>query len=72
MANPIVIAGLVRLCVRFLQRKGPAIGAAIIDARHADSAGGRRLTREERHALARLILSTAADEDQWGDGCESY
>jgi len=67
MPHPIVIAGLIRVCVDLIRERGPSIAGALIDARHPDSEGGRRMTRDERRKIALAILSGVVHEADEGN-----
>jgi hypothetical protein len=65
--NPVVLAVLVRECVRLLRLRAPGILKELIEARHPDSDGGRTLTSQERRDIVRVALKRIADEDEQGE-----
>ena len=68
MKVPIVlVAGLVRAAIRLLSARGHAVAAELIELRHPDSDGGRKITPSERRALVRTILLRVAELDSQED-----
>lgn len=65
--NPVVLAVLVRECIRLLKLRAPGIIKELIKARHPDSDGGRALTSQERQDIVRIALKRIADEDEQGE-----
>ena len=62
--NPVVLAVLIRECIRIIRVKAPAIIKEVIESRHPDSDGGRMLTTNERQDIVRVALTRAAEEDE--------
>ena len=60
--NPLVLGFLIRECVQVIQRRAPLIINGIVEAKHPDSEGGRRLTGEEKRAIIRKVLKRVAEE----------
>ena len=61
--NPVVLAVLVRECVRILKLRAPSIIQELIEARHPKSDGGRMLTSQERQNIIRVVLKRVSDEE---------
>ena len=61
--NPVVLAVLIRECIRVVREKAPVIIKEVIDAKHPESDGGRMLTSEERQDIVRVALRRAAEEE---------
>ena len=61
--NAVVLGFLIRECVQIIQRRAPLIINEIIEAKHPDSDGGRRLTRKEKQAIIVSVLRRIAEED---------
>lgn len=49
--------------MQIIQRRAPLIINEIIEAKHPDSDGGRRLTRKEKQAIIVSVLRRIAEED---------
>lgn len=62
--NPVVLAVLIRECIRIIKEKAPAIIKEVIEAKHPDSDGGRMLTSQERQDIVRVALKHAAEEEK--------
>ena len=62
--SPLVGGLVVRVAAGLVATRGPAVAEAIIAARHPDSDGGRRLTKGERKAVARLLLVGIAEKGE--------
>ena len=61
--NPVVLAVLIRECIRVVREKAPVIIKEVIDAKHPESDGGMMLTSEERQDIVRVALRRAAEEE---------
>ena len=61
--NPVVLAVLIRECIRVIRAKAPAIIKELIEARHPESDGGRMLTTQERQDIVRVALRRSAEEE---------
>jgi len=62
--NPVVLAVLIRECIRIIKEKAPAIIREVIESRHPDSDGGRMLTSHERQAIVRVALKRVVEEEE--------
>jgi hypothetical protein len=61
--NPVVLAMLLRECIRVVKNKAPSVIKEVIEARHPESDGGRMLTTKERQDIVRVALSRVAEEE---------
>ena len=65
--NPVVLAVLIRECIRILKLRVPGIIEELIEARHPDSDGGRMLTSQERQDIVNTALRRIADVREPGE-----
>ena len=61
--NPVVLAVLIRECIRIIREKAPVIIKEVIEAKHPESDGGRMLTSKERQDIVRVALRRVAEEE---------